>query len=94
MNKGVYNDSKILKESTIKKMLTLQFDDNNSQGLCWHRTAFESLWGHSGGDPGVGTNMYFHPGTKIGVITFQNSNNGNSFNIFKKIYLTAKRLDR
>jgi len=94
MKKGVYNESRILKESTIMKMLTLQFDDNKSQGLCWHRTDFKSLWGHSGGDPGVGTYMYFHPGSKIGVITFQNSNNGNSFNIFKKIYLTAKGQDK
>jgi CubicO group peptidase (beta-lactamase class C family) len=90
MNKGVFNSTRILKESTIEKMLTLQLDENKSQGLCWHRTAFESLWGHSGGDPGVGTNMYFHPETKIGVITFQNNNNGNSFDAFKKLYLAAK----
>lgn len=90
MNKGVYNNSRILKESTIEKMLTLQLDDNNSQGLCWSKSEFESLWGHSGGDPGVSTNMYFNPDTKVGVITFQNNKNGKSFEVLKKLYLTIK----
>ena len=89
MNKGVYNDVRILQESTIDKMLTLQFDDDENQGLCWHRTAFESLWGHSGSDPGVGTHMYFQPETKTGVITFQNSNNADSYDVLKMIYLAA-----
>lgn len=94
INKGRYKDSRILQESTVKKMFTLQIDDNKSQGLCWHQIGFESLWGHPGEDPGVCTNMYFNPKTKIGVITFQNSNNGNSFEILKRLYLTAKSLDK
>jgi CubicO group peptidase (beta-lactamase class C family) len=89
MNKGVFNGARILKGSTVEKMLTQQIDENRSQGLCWRRTDFESLWGHSGGDPGVGTHMYFHPETRTGVITFQNSNCGDSFDVFKRIYLAA-----
>jgi CubicO group peptidase (beta-lactamase class C family) len=90
MNNGVYKNVRILKESTIKKMLTLQIKGDDCQGLCWEKESFESLWGHSGGDPGVSTDMYFNPDTKTGVITFQNNNNGNLFKILKKLYLLVK----
>jgi CubicO group peptidase (beta-lactamase class C family) len=85
---GVYKDARILKEASLKKMLTVQLE-GSGQGLCWNQTGFESLWGHSGGDPGVATYMYFSPQTKIGVIVFQNNHNGDLFNVFRKLYNTA-----
>lgn len=93
INGGSYEDAQILKESTVKKMLTLQIDENNSQGLCWSKREFEGLWGHSGSDPGVETNMFFNPESKIGVITFQNTSTwrNNSFDVVKKLYSASSR---
>jgi hypothetical protein len=71
-------------------MLCLQLEGDDSQGLCWHKTDFESLWGHGGADPGVQTKIYFSPQTKIGVIIFQNSNGGDQFEILKKFYMSLK----
>lgn len=92
INGGSYEDVTILKKSTLKKMLKLQLNGNPEQGLCWHLIPFESMWGHSGGDPGVATYMYFSPGTKIGVIVFQNNHNGDLFSIVRKLYSVADDL--
>jgi CubicO group peptidase (beta-lactamase class C family) len=89
MNPGKFNDVMLLKESTIDKMISLQIEGNDSQGLCWHKSNFESLWGHGGGDPGVQTKMFFSPETNIGVIVFQNSSWGNQFEIVRKLYESA-----
>lgn len=88
INEGEYGDARILKKSTLKKMLTVQIE-GEAQGLCWEQSRFEDLWGHSGGDPGVATYMYFSPKSNIGVITFQNSHNGDLFSIFRKLYKAA-----
>jgi CubicO group peptidase (beta-lactamase class C family) len=90
MNQGKFKNAEILKQSTINKMLSPQIAGNVSQGLCWHKSDFESLWGHGGSDPGVQTKMYFSPETKIGVIIFQNSNPGNQWEILKSLYNSAK----
>ncbi|RLD69498.1 MAG: serine hydrolase [Bacteroidetes bacterium] len=90
INGGEYNNVRILKESTLKIMLKAQIEEDRSQGLCWGMIGFKSLWGHSGGDPGVGTYMYFSPKTKIGVITFQNNHNGDLLGVFRRLYNTAE----
>jgi CubicO group peptidase (beta-lactamase class C family) len=92
INGGSFEGARILKKSTLKLMLTLQLEDNQGQGLCWHRIAFESMWGHSGGDPGVATYMFFSPKTKIGIIAFQNNHNGDLFSIVRKLYYVADDL--
>ena len=92
INKGTYNDARILKASTIDKMLSLQLENNHTQGLCWENKPSLSLWGHSGGDPGVATHMFFNPETGIGIITFQNNNQGDSFNVLRKLYAVANDL--
>ena len=90
INGGEYNNVRILKESTLKMMFKGQIKEDKSQGLCWENIGFKSLWGHSGGDPGVGTYMFFSPKTKTGVITFQNNHNGDLFGVFRKLYHTAE----
>jgi CubicO group peptidase (beta-lactamase class C family) len=92
INGGSYEDARILKKTTLKKMLKLQLNGDQEQGLCWHLIPFESLWGHSGGDPGVATYMFFSPSTKIGVIAFQNNHNGDLFSIVRKLYSVADDL--
>lgn len=91
MNGGLYKESRILKKSTIDRMLTLQLEGDGSQGLCWHRSEFESLWGHGGNDPGISTSMFFNPDTNIGIIIFQNSDQGNLFELLEKIYRFEKQ---
>ena len=90
MNGGEYNGSRILKKETINKMLSLQIENNDSQGLCWRKYKFNSLWGHSGGDPGITTYMVFNPKNKIGIITFQNSSTGGQMKIIEELYQIAK----
>ena len=90
MNGGEYKGVRILKESTLNMMLKPQIEEYKSQGLCWELMDFKSLWGHSGGDPGVSTLMFFDPSTRVGVITFQNNNNGNPFSQFQKLYNAAE----
>ena len=95
INGGELNGARILEKETVDKMLSLQIKGNNSQGLCWHSDEIKStsgrttLWGHTGGDPGIATYLFFHPIDKIGVITFQNNATGGTFEIVKKLYLTA-----
>ena len=90
INQGKFKDTQILEAATVKKMLTAQVDGESKQGLCWRKKEFESLWGHGGSDPGITTQMYFNPESKLGVIVFQNSNQGDLFKIVEKIYHPAK----
>ena len=87
MNKGQFNDVKILKPSTIDQALQLQLNGNNIQGLGWKSINFEeiSFWGHSGRDPGIRTHMYFDPERKIGVILFQNNDDGSTIKLIEKL---------
>lgn len=88
MNKGQFDTVQILKASTLDMALSLQLRDNNIQGLGWKRISYENftLWGHSGRDPGVRTHMYFDPKTKIGIILFQNNDEGSTLGLIEKLY--------
>jgi CubicO group peptidase (beta-lactamase class C family) len=90
MNGGELKGIRILKESTLKMMFKSQIKEDKSQGLCWEHLDFKSLWGHDGSDPGVNTSMFFDPSTRVGVITFQNNNNGDLFSQFQKLYDAAE----
>ncbi len=92
MNGGKCNQVRILEKSTLKEMLQPVVETEDGQGLCWHQIEFEDLWGHSGGDPGVATFMYFNPRTRIGIITFQNNHKGDPFSIVRKLYTVADNL--
>lgn len=88
MNGGMFQGVSILNAATIDTMLSLQIEGNHEQGLCWNRSDFDSTWGHGGYDPGIRTSLYFNPELKIGVIVFQNSNEGDPFEILKKVYVS------
>ena len=89
---GHYSKARILEKSTLKEMLQAQLEMDDGQGLCWHKIKYEGLWGHSGGDPGVATFMFFNPRTKTGIITFQNNHNGDLFSLVRKLYTVADNL--
>lgn len=88
MNQGKYGNSQILKPATVEEMLSLQVKDYDIQGLGWKKINYESFyfWGHSGRDPGVRTHMYFNPETRIGIIMFQNNDEGSTINLVENIY--------
>lgn len=72
MNGGTYQDVQILKPETIQNILS---DKHFGRGLCWAMSGNENgdiSWGHTGGDPGIGTIMRFWPKDGIGVIIFFN----------------------
>lgn len=94
MNGGELKGKRILNKATLDKMLSLQLKGNPSQGLVWH--TFEALadstnlWGHTGGDPGITTYLFFHPTERKGVITFQNNATDGTSEIVKQLYLIGK----
>jgi CubicO group peptidase (beta-lactamase class C family) len=81
MNGGVYRDVRILKESSVIQMHTIQYPDsyyhNNRFGLGW------TIWnrslvcmkfeGHSGIAVGGGSTMQMNSSENIGIIFFSNS---------------------
>jgi len=87
MNNGEYNGKRILKEETVKLMLS---DQHFDRGLCWNSYDFDEkgkLWGHGGSDPGVNTLMLFREIDKVGVIVFTNTNE-----VREALFAMVKRL--
>jgi hypothetical protein len=59
----------------VEKITTVQFPNvADDQGLVWYRTQLgdRTLWGHSGGDLGVTTEMWFCPDENTGVVALTN----------------------
>jgi len=89
MNKGVWNGVRILNESTIELMHSVQypnstqsFYDNNLQhGLGWiHLNLSGEMWqGYNGGAIGYCCNMMFKESSNIGVIMLSNGHFSRSF---------------
>lgn len=64
MNGGRFEGAQLLKEETVKEMLS-------GKGLCWFRAG--DYWGHDGSDPGCETEIQFNPKTRVGFIIFANA---------------------
>lgn len=76
LNGGITGDTRILEASTVAEMLTPQLThEGRLQGLTWY--AFEgqgeAAWGHSGGDPGVNTDVRMLLERGIAAIVFTNT---------------------
>jgi len=77
MNGGVYNGTRILNESTVELMHTTHYPSTNNwnYGLGWIITTKffgKKEIGHSGGWPGVHTEVIIKPEKDIAVIIFTN----------------------
>lgn len=84
---GQFQGTRILKETTVKTMLSPQFatgqvlevvedGENQQQAITWvYRTLSDgsTVAGHSGGDPGVSTHAYYFPETGTGAILLVNT---------------------
>jgi len=94
LNNGIYEGRRILKDETVKLMLS---DQHFGRGLCWNSYDFDQkgrLWGHGGNDPGVNTLMLFRQTDQVGVIVFTNTNLVRPilFEIVKRLLEEAERL--
>jgi len=87
LNKGEFNGVKIIGQSSADKMMKPQFNPESlplnfhqiNQGIFWEiekSRLVDQMEGHSGGDPGVITMMFYIPKYKIGIITFGNTDPG------------------
>ena len=96
-NGGEYKGKRILNEITIKEMLNPQYKkgkapenfnvDERNIGIFWDvskNDKGETIIGQSGGDPGVGTMMYYNLDQGTGIILFANSEG--SRESYTKIY--------
>ncbi|MDC2984465.1 serine hydrolase [Candidatus Marinimicrobia bacterium] len=78
LNEGVYDGVRILDNSTIELMKTIQNPSiSSSQGLIWYykNESGRELFGHNGGDIGSSTEMFISFEDNIGVIVLTNTAN-------------------
>jgi CubicO group peptidase (beta-lactamase class C family) len=77
MNFGKLGDVRVLKRDTVTEIRRHQLGLMVPwhQGLIWYGSSAPGYFrlGHTGGDYGVTTQMFFRPDTKVGVISLTNS---------------------
>jgi CubicO group peptidase (beta-lactamase class C family) len=77
MNLGAFEGARVLDESTVQEIRRNQIPDlvGWHQGLIWYgqrRWGFFTL-GHTGGDFGESTRMFFRPDRRVGVVSLTNA---------------------
>jgi len=84
---GTLNGTQILTSSSVTAMKTLQFG-STTQCLSFYYEAFNSknYLGHSGGEKGVTTEMYFDTNTNVGIIVFNNDDDADLYNIISLLF--------
>ncbi len=108
MNGGIYKDVRILNESTVELMHTAHYPINDKgygYGLGWsikEKLFHKKEIGHSGGWPGVHTQMTYRPDDKTAILIFTNSYDSSQFSgpvvglafnlITKALFKKANRL--
>jgi CubicO group peptidase (beta-lactamase class C family) len=94
MNHGALGDVRVLDAATVREIRRNQIPDIASwhQGLIWYGAAPKGYFrmGHTGGDYGVATRMFFRPDTQVGVVSLANSYLGpKRWDAFRAIDLTV-----
>ncbi len=108
MNGGIYKDVRILNESTVELMHTAHYPINDKgygYGLGWsikEKLLHKKEIGHSGGWPGVHTQMTYRPDDKTAILIFTNSYDSSQFSgpvvglafklIINALFMNANRL--
>lgn len=89
---GLLNDISLISSSAIDEMLTPQIPSlDPTQGLQFYQSTFSpsagnvTLWGHSGGEAGVSTDMYFDLDEDMGIAVLANGN-GYATDIVEELY--------
>jgi CubicO group peptidase (beta-lactamase class C family) len=81
LNDGKFDGVRILESGTVRQMFTPQIlppeeDGKRTYGLTWYaleKIGNQRLWGHGGGDPGIGTGMMCLRESGKGIIVFTNT---------------------
>ena len=80
MNFGTLDGVRVLERDTVTEIRRHQLGTMVSwhQGLIWYGSSAPGYFrmGHTGGDYGVTTQMFFRPDTKVGVISLTNASLG------------------
>lgn len=91
--KGTFKGKQILKPGTVDLMEqpTLSFSVGPGTleyglGMFYTDLKGKKLYGHSGGEQGASTGMYFDPSTNVGVIVFTNTTAANISLIINSLY--------
>ncbi len=87
MQKGTFNGKQILSQATIAEMETLQFG-TPTQGLSffYETGSGRKLLGHTGGEQGVTTEMFYDVNTRVGVMIFSNEEDARLGTISSLLY--------
>ncbi len=100
LNKGKFHDIQIVEKESIEKMISPRFNKDKlpinfemiNQGVFWEieqSMLTREMEGHSGGDPGVFTMMFYLPEINIGIIMLANTNaDNNNINGYNEVWKT------
>lgn len=94
MNAGKVGETRFLQAQSVEQVFTPPYPSDPSQGLCWMKTVDRNnniLWGHGGGDPGVGTAIFFRPDDKLGMVIFLNTDSANPMAILNSIFAATTK---
>lgn len=95
LNGGIIDGNRVLEASTVEEMLTPQpVPERRLQGLTWYAVEGpgEPAWGHSGGDPGVNTDVRLLPGQGWAAIVFTNTHGIRPMEFTTMLLAEAQRL--
>ena len=78
LRNGVSDSGKrVLRASTLKRMLRAATPVDDSQGLGWYETGFrDGVWGHAGGERGVSTQLLVDLKNGKGLVVLTNIDDG------------------
>lgn len=89
---GIFHDDTLLSASTLDSMFTAQIPSvEPTQGLQFYQETFNpsvgnvTLWGHSGGEYGISTELYFNLNGDMGIAVLANGDN-DIVEIFELLY--------
>lgn len=84
---GTLNGKKILSSTSVETMKTLQFGSKEQCLSFYYETINRKKYlGHSGGEMGVSTAMFFDVSTGVGVIVFNNDDDAPLENILSLLF--------
>ncbi|HLP52273.1 MAG TPA: serine hydrolase domain-containing protein, partial [Chitinophagales bacterium] len=92
MLNGSFNNTQILSEASMATMKTLQFGSTEFCLSFYYDTINgNKVLGHSGGEKGVTTEMFYNPNNNVGVIVFSNEEDAELENILTLLYTYGER---
>ncbi|MGB0430673.1 MAG: serine hydrolase domain-containing protein [Bacteroidia bacterium] len=92
MQNGTLNGVQIISKASMLEMKTLQFGSSDQcLSFYYENVNNEEVLGHSGGEKGTTTEMYYDTNTEIGVIVFNNDDDAELNNILSLLFNYGKK---